>query len=220
MIIAFAGKKFAGKDVAAEALIDRHKFKRIGLADKLKDITADVFQIDRTAMDNPDLKEKPFSKPIEIRSSHIHDLFEILEEDGFFVSEDAYRAVCHEFCAKPLTSLRNALQVVDTDICRNYIADDIWLQYFAKATANETGDIVVTDARFPNERKFLRDRGAILCLLNRPSIESTDTHVSENLLGTFDDYDIVINNVGNITQLQSSVSTWWTFRRDAIKSNM
>ena len=42
MLISFSGQKCSGKDTAAEALISRHGFKRIGLADKLKEIMSRV----------------------------------------------------------------------------------------------------------------------------------------------------------------------------------
>lgn len=217
MIIAFAGKKGSGKDESAIALIDRHKFIRIGLADKLKDITAKVLQIHRPDMDDPYLKEKLFTKPIRITSSSIHDIFEILEDDGFVVTEDNYRVVCHEFAYKPLVSIRDVLQVVGTDIIRTYVDDAVWLKYFEKATLNTKANIVCTDARFPNERKFLKEKGATLILIQREGLESTDTHVSENLLGDPSEYDVVIQNNSTKTGLHSSVSLWYTVQRDIFK---
>lgn len=214
MIIAFSGKAHHGKDTAAEALIDRHKFIRIGLADKLKDITAKVFGLSRTDMDDPNQKEKIFHIPIRITPHHISDLFEILEDDGFVVTEDAYREVCHTFVGRPLTSIRHTLQLIGTDVIRNYVDDEVWLKYFEKATANTNANIVISDARFPNERKFLKDRGATLILIQREGLTSTDTHVSENLLGEEKEYDVVIQNNSTITGLHSSVSLWYTVKRD------
>lgn len=217
MIIAFAGKKGSGKDESAIALIDRHKFIRIGLADKLKDITAKVLGISRIDMDNPDLKEKIFHIPIRITEHHIHNLFEILEDDGFVVTEDNYREVCHTFVGRPLTSIRHTLQMVGTDIIRNYVDDAVWLKYFEKATLNTKANICVSDARFPNERKFLKDLGAILVLVKRNGLVSADSHVSENLLGEDKDYDIILNNNACITSLHADISLWYTIKRDSFR---
>src|SRR5574343_162764 len=127
MLLALAGKKFSGKDTAAQGLIDRHKFIKIGLADKLKDICSEVFKINRLDMDDQELKEKEFSFVLRINSSHINDLFSILESDGFVITEDNYRTVCYNFCHLPVKSIRQLLQVVGTDICRTYVSDSIWL---------------------------------------------------------------------------------------------
>lgn len=222
MIIALGGRRFSGKDTAAEGLIDRHRFVRVGLADKLKDICAKVFEIYRPDMDNPDLKERQFSRPIIIRSSHIHDLLDQLETDGFFITETIWRGICNDFMGKKLFSIRECLQVVGSDICRSYVADDIWLQYVKKIFEKEDRDIVVTDARYKNERDYLRSMGAILVLVKRKmadnTVQATDLHISENQLGDDEDYDVVINNNSSITELQSSISMWWTLKRDGLKS--
>lgn len=222
MIIALGGRRFSGKDTAAEGLIDRHKFVRVGLADKLKDICAKVFEIYRPDMDNPDLKEKQFTVPICIRSSHIHDLLDQLETDGFPVTENNWRAICKDFIGKKLFSIRECLQVVGSDICRTHIADDIWLEYVRKIFEKEDRDIVVTDARYKNERDFLKSMGAILILVKRKmadnTVQATDLHISENQLGNEEDYDVVLNNNTTITELQSSISMWWTLKKDGLKS--
>lgn len=221
MIIAFSGRKFSGKDTAAEGLIDRQGFVRIGLADKLKDICAKVFEIYRPDMDNPNLKEKQFSTPIAIRSSHIHDLLDQLETDGFVITENMWRSICKDFIGKKLFSIRECLQIIGTDVCRNYICDDIWLQYVGKFLDRENKDVVITDARYRNEREFLKNRGAILILIKRKmadnSILNTDLHISENQLGEEQEYDVVINNNSTITELQSSISMWWTLKKDGLK---
>jgi hypothetical protein len=223
MIVAFGGRKFSGKDTAAEALIDRHKFVRIALADKLKDICAKVFDIYRSDMDNPDLKEKPFSIPILIRSSHINDLLDQLEDDGFIITENMWSVICHEFVGKKLLSIRECLQIVGTDICRNYIADDMWLQYVSKVLDKESRDVVITDARYKNERDFLKSKGAILVLVKRKSLENkttqTDLHISENQLGDESEYDVIVNNDSCKTQLQSSMSIWFILRNNGTSSN-
>lgn len=220
MIIAFSGNKFAGKDTAAEALIRSYGFKRIGLADKLKDICSEVFEISRKDMDNPDLKEKQFSIPISINPTHIDSLLTTLQRDGYVFDYDAkYETIFKSFQGKNLKSIRDMLQVVGTDICRTYIKDDLWLTYIQNFIKTFDGSVVITDARFKNERDYLKNLGAILILVKRPGLENTSSHISENQLGDDSEYDVVITNDDSITCLQSSVNMWFSVKQHAIKSN-
>lgn len=225
MIIAFSGRKFAGKDTCAEALIRRHKFKRVGLADKLKDICSIVCSLPREDMDDPSKKETIFETPFIIGSNHIKTLVDVLESDGFKVSDHSFKSMCKEFIGKNLTSIREVLQIFGTDICRNNVSDTIWLEYFQKTTKGTEGDIVVTDARFKNERDFLKSLGALLVLVKRENtseagkLNKTELHISENQLGDDMDYDVIVYNQGCVTGVQSEISMWYTIKSYAIKGN-
>jgi hypothetical protein len=220
MIIAFSGVKFAGKDTAAEGLIRSYGFKRIGLADRLKDICSHVFSICRKDMDDPSKKETAFEEPISINSEHIRDLLDLLRFDGFlFDMESTCRDICKNFIGKILTSIRDMLQTVGTDICRTYIQDDIWLCYI-KSLITPAHNYVITDARFKNERDYLKDLGAILILIKRPGYESKSTHISENQLGLDSDYDVVVDNISTPHAMQSSLCMWYSVKKDAIKSGI
>jgi hypothetical protein len=219
MIIAFSGAKFAGKDTAAEALIRSHGFKRIGLADKLKDICAEVFDIERLQMDIPELKEATLSDQKEINIARIDHLLGTISKDGFdFNYEKTHEQVCKNFLGRNLTSIRDVLQTVGTDICRTHIKDDIWLAYVYDTIKNFNGDVVITDARFRNERDFLKELGATLILVKRPGFEVKDTHVSENQLGNENDYDVVVNNSASISGLQSDIRMWFSIMKDEIQN--
>jgi hypothetical protein len=219
MIIAFSGAKFAGKDSAANGLIRSFGFKRIGLADKLKTICSTIFELKREDMDDPFKKEEPFSSPLQITEEHLNTLFKILTQDGFDVTDENIIDISSQFRNKKLSSIRNVLQVIGTDICRNFIKDDIWLSYVKKDIAEQNVNVVITDARFENERKFLKELGATLILVKRPGFEPKDSHASENQLGNDFDYDVVVNNVSTIGTLQSEICMWYTVMKDAIPSN-
>lgn len=53
---------------------------------------------------------------------------------------------------------------------------------------------IITDLRFPNEAKAIKDRGGLLIRIDRPSIKSTDNHPSETSLDDYDGFDIKIGN--------------------------
>jgi hypothetical protein len=216
MIIAFSGRKLAGKDSAAQALISRHGFVRVGLADSLKDMFSSVFHIKRENLDDQNLKEVPFEEPLTITRSHLEHLIMLIEHRNVYVSETAYTEVM-KFEGTKINSIRHGLQLVGTDIVRNNINPDIWLEIFAK-DSNGKGSIVVTDARFPNERAYLKSVGALLVLVDRPGLISNDTHISEQLLGTPDEYDAVVTNASTIHALHSDVSMWYSVRSSELKS--
>ena len=219
MIVSFSGVKFSGKDTAAEGLIRSHKFKRLGLADKLKDICSTVFNIPRVHMDDPTMKEAPFTIPVSVSPIHIHELLSIISRDGYdFEFHSTYELLCKNFMGRNLTSIREVLQVVGTDVCRNYIKDDIWLQYCKTIITTHDGDLVITDARFQNERDFLAQLGAVMILVVRPGFDNKSTHISENQLGTAEDYDVVVTNEGTVTALQSDIAMWYTVMKDALIS--
>lgn len=211
MLISFSGRKYAGKDSAAESLISRHGFKRIGLADKLKEIMSTVTGIPLEDMHNPDKKEVPFVQPLKITKTQIGTLIAILNDDGFDITKDI-SARLYGFVGTPMNSIRHLLQYFGTDVCRSTVADDIWLTYFSKQVANSNDNIVVTDARFANERTFFKKLGATLVLITRQGLEGGDGHISENDLGTEADYDVVINNNSTKTAMQSDISMWYTVK--------
>jgi hypothetical protein len=213
MIIAFSGVKFAGKDTAAEVLIRSYGFKRIGLADKLKDICSKVFGVPRQDMDNPSLKEVPFETPMTITNTNILDLLETISNDGFvFDLEKTTLEVCKNFYGKILTSIRDMLQTVGTDICRTFVQDDIWLAYVKNIVKTRVVPIVITDARFKNERDYLKSLGAVLVLVKRPELSNTSSHISENQLGEDHDYDVIVNNLTTVAAMQSEISMWYTIK--------
>lgn len=213
MIIAFSGVKFAGKDTAAEVLIRSYGFKRIGLADKLKDICSKVFGVPRQDMDNPSLKEVPFETPVTITNTNILDLLETISNDGFvFDLEKTTLEVCKNFYGKILTSIRDMLQTVGTDICRTFVQDDIWLAYVKNIVKTRVVPIVITDARFKNERDYLKSLGAVLVLVKRPELSNTSSHISENQLGEDHDYDVIVNNLTTVAAMQSEISMWYTIK--------
>ena len=59
---------------------------------------------------------------------------------------------------------------------------------------------IITDVRFFNETQAIKDKGGILIRVNRDS-DSKDSHVSENELITYKDWDYVIDNNYSLLEL-------------------
>jgi hypothetical protein len=115
------------------------------------------------------------------------------------------------------------LQTVGTDVCRNFIQDDIWLSYIKYNISNDYVNTVITDARFKNERDYLKQLGAVLILVKRDTsntVSDAELHISENQLGLDEDYDVIVHNNDSLVSLQSDIAMWYTLRKNAITSNI
>jgi hypothetical protein len=54
------------------------------------------------------------------------------------------------------------LQYWGTEVCRKAFHDDIWIASLENKLRNSTDDIVISDCRFPNEIKSIKDAGGIV----------------------------------------------------------
>jgi len=66
---------------------------------------------------------------------------------------------------------------------------------------------IISDVRFPNEAKSIKDREGVLIRIIRPLTEDKiiSNHESENALDHYNDWDYVINNDGSIEDLYHKV---------------
>ena len=109
---------------------------------------------------------------------------------------------------------RKLLQLLGTEAGRQIIHPNIWVNaLFADwksgyveqgagwiETEDDYPNWIVTDVRFPNEAKAIKDRGGILIRINRPQyldnglVIRKDEHLSETALDDYDGFDYVIEN--------------------------
>lgn len=194
-MISFSGKKRSGKDLSAQYLIDNYGYKRFSLADSVKQFTSKTMGIPLEHFTDDTLKDKPFTTSIQLYSSEIVLLIEdLVELNNNSINEIKWDNIPRE---KNLKTPREVMQFVGTDLGRNIVSQDIWLN---QVPTQFDGNIVVTDARFPNERELFKRRGFKNVLLLRNS-DSKDTHESENSLGHPREYDDAIRNFGSKERL-------------------
>lgn len=88
--------------------------------------------------------------------------------------------------------------------CGRSLYKDIWV---ASALANlrESGNYLIPDLRYPNEVSAIKKLGGYVIRVERPSLESTDTHHSETALDEFKDWDYIITNDGGLKDLAVKV---------------
>ena len=96
--------------------------------------------------------------------------------------------------------IRRLLQVMGTEVGREMIHPDLWVQLAIKDL--ESGDkVIFTDVRFVNEAKAIKRLGGSIWRVNRPGVEALNLHPSETSMDHFG-YDLIINNYGTLEELK------------------
>jgi len=105
-------------------------------------------------------------------------------------------------------SPRQVFQFLGTDICRKQmkkiipeIEDNFWVECLRRQLNNIEGNIVISDVRFPNEAKMIKEMGGYIIKVTRPLLESNDEHYSEQIID-YVNYDYAINNNGSLEELR------------------
>jgi hypothetical protein len=162
-IISFTGPRGSGKDTAADLLREAGiSLGKISFAGPMKEILARVFNFSPHTFEDRKLKEKPFEEPLILNLEMIQvitlECLKILpptefDYSGFFKVQSTEQTKIH--------TPRYLLQYVGTQMIRRLIHPD-W--HVAAAFRTDfidqlpEGTYCVTDARFPNEYKWLKER--------------------------------------------------------------
>jgi hypothetical protein len=157
MIIGICGLIGAGKDTIADYLVNVHEFRRESFANTLKDAVAAVFGWDRVLL------------------------------EGRTKEARAWREQVDEWWAKrldiPHLTPRWVLQYWGTDVLRNHFHDDIWIASVENKLRKTQDDIVISDCRFPNEIKAIKNQGGIVVRVVRGKEPSWMPHAINYMSG-------------------------------------
>ena len=130
-IISVSGFIGSGKDSVADYLITKYNFKKMSFASTLKDAVGAVFSWDREML------------------------------DGLTPESRAWRDQVDTWWAKRLKikqlTPRWVLQQWGTEVCRTHFHNDIWVAAVENQLRSTTDDIVITDSRFKNELKCIKN---------------------------------------------------------------
>ena len=106
-------------------------------------------------------------------------------------------------------SPRQILQRLGTEAMRREFGDDVWIRdLFGHIDARpEIGNWVVPDVRFPNEARAIKAQGGEVWLIKRPDVVEVGVrgHASEKALDDYRDWDNVVDNDGDLSDLESAV---------------
>jgi hypothetical protein len=107
---------------------------------------------------------------------------------------------------------REVLQYVGTDLLREQFHANVWVNcLFSKYKEEELGSgdypkWIITDVRFPNEAKRIKDLGGIVVKITRPETDMlAGTHLSETALDNYEDFDSIILNEDDLNELLEKV---------------
>jgi hypothetical protein len=155
MIIGVCGFIGSGKDTIADYLTNFHGFRRESFANSLKDAVSHVFGWDRTMLEGRTKQAREWREQVDPWWS--------------------------ERLGMPNLTPRWVLQYWGTEVCRRAFHDDIWIASLENKLRNSTDDIVISDCRFPNEIKSIKDAGGTIIWVKRGELpEWYDWAVSAN----------------------------------------
>ena len=136
MIIGICGLIGSGKDTIADYLQNIHQFRRESFAHALKDAVAQVFGWDRELLEGRTKESRAWREQV-----------------------DAWWA--DRLGISNLTP-RYVLQVWGTEVARRSFHDDIWIAALENKLRKTTDDVVISDCRFPNEIKSIKNAGGLV----------------------------------------------------------
>lgn len=182
-LIGISGYARSGKDEAAKVLVEKFGFRRVAFADKLREFLYALNPIigyGKESLDKPYVGEAVF----------VNDVIDAIGWDGY--KETGYS-----------TEIRRLLQRLGTEAGRDVLWDSIWID--ATLTNMDEGDrIVITDCRFPNEARAVREAGGQLWRIDRWGVGPANQHPSETSLDDYD-FDRVIFNGGTLEEYRDKV---------------
>lgn len=195
MIIGICGFIGAGKDTAADYLVNFHEYRRESFANTLKDAVSAVFGWDRIMLEGRTKEAREWREQV-----------------------DPWWA---ERLEMPHLTPRWILQYWGTEVCRQGFHDDMWIASLENKLRKTQDNVVISDCRFPNEIKAIQAQGGkiiwvqrgltphwydVAGLANRGDtkaaawLKSEGIHASEySWAGTC--FDAIIDNNGTIDHL-------------------
>lgn len=189
-IIGFAGRKRCGKTTLANFIKDEESAVVITIANYLKRLCAELMKITRK-----ELMEKK-------DNGYVCDIvpderwFRIIDkETGIGIDN-----IRNELKDIHITSIRQLLQVIGTDIIRKY--NENWHVNKMLEEINGypwTRKIVIDDVRFPNEKEAIEKLSGVVFFIARPNCLSVSNHISETSLKwqDFKEDRVIINSFKN-----------------------
>lgn len=172
MILGLTGRKRSGKSTLARLLVERHGFRELSFAARLKRMAADVNPMVHY-IDTLDLSDTD------------RELLANGVEPGPVYLLDALRVLGEERAKDELPEVRRFYQRLGTEGVRGNLGENTWVDLAEREirAAGSTSRLVFPDVRFDNEAALIRWFGGTVVEVQRPAAtpDTVDNHRSEQL---------------------------------------
>jgi hypothetical protein len=187
--------KFSWEEIQKESTLEDYtdwKIKKF--ADKLKDIVCLLTGCTREQLEDQEFKNRELAEEwwyYKISKS-------IMLPRGYYPNEEDNKMCEQRYLCKP--TYRTLLQQIGTDLFRNQLHPNVWVnslmnEYRPYVEAPEglipddwESKWIITDMRFPNELKAVKDRGGITIRVTRNKFNISNIKEAKEYLGGFRDY--------------------------------
>ena len=133
MIITISGWIGSGKDTVAQYLQSHYDYKSISFAASLKDAISNIFGWDRDLLEGRTVESRRWRECVDVWWA---DRLNI-----------------------PHLTPRWILQYWGTEVCRQGFHDEIWIASLENKLRKHSHNVVISDARFPNELSVIKKLG-------------------------------------------------------------
>lgn len=188
-LVGIGGLLGSGKDEVSDRLVDNYGWVKMGMSDPLNDALLTLNPIVSATTEGD-----PFD-PDAPKALTVTTYQTLFDSVGYTV-------------AKQTPEVRRLLQALGTEVGRDMIDQNVWVDIAAKrarAHMAEGKNVIITGIRFPNEVEMITREGGKLWWVDRPEnpntpVDGNAAHASENSVGE-DDFDMTISNDGTLDEL-------------------
>lgn len=153
MIIGVVGYAGSGKGTVGDILCQTHGYEKFAFADTLKDTVSVMFGWERRLLEGDTDESRAFREAV----------------DPFWTAKFGYGV-----------TPRHIFQIVGTEAIRRVLNNNMWVHCLERRVQGHS-KVVITDCRFPNEIKFVKDAGGFVVRVVRgPEPEWYDDALRSN----------------------------------------
>lgn len=180
MIVVISGKARAGKDTLGEIMKQKftENYFTMAYANELKRTCREAFDLSREQLwgDLKEVPDKRYRKKLDYDADA--PVYWTPREILQYMGTEAYRAIDNDFWVK---------------------------QLFKYVDRNNLKNVIITDARFPNEIDAATERGGVHIKIQREAEGAAQgkEHASETSLDKYDNADYIVDNNGTIAELEA-----------------
>ena len=139
-VIAICGFAGSGKDTFANIFVEEYGYKKVSMADAVKDVLSVVFGWDRDMLQGITPESRKWRE----------------EPDEYW----------SKVLEKPFTP-RMAMTTIGTDVFRKHFHEDIWVHSIKRKIMNMGTKVIIPDIRFGNEVQMARSLNACMFEIER-----------------------------------------------------